>query len=296
MVSLSELWNRTVDLAVHDAELGLSLDPSHLGFAEADFRALDPRLMDALKAMAELEGGAVANPDEDRMVGHYWLRAPDLAPSPDLARAITETKKRVADLVGEVARGGIAPRGGGRFTTVVVVGIGGSSLGPMLVVDALAAADGAAVHFLDNTDPDGVDRLLENVVLSETLTVVISKSGGTKETRNGMLELKAAYEAAGIVFGAHALAITGTESKLDRFAEEHGFLARLPMWDWVGGRTSVTSAVGLVPAGLAGVDIDAFLDGAAQMDRWTREPDPKRNPATVLAAAWFLVGEGRGER
>jgi glucose-6-phosphate isomerase len=68
------------------------------------------------------------------------------------------------------------------------------------------------------------------------------------------------------------------------------------MWDWVGGRTSVTSAVGLVPAALQGIDIGGLLAGASAMDDVTRRPDARRNPAALLALAWHVVGEGRGSK
>src|SRR5206468_4616040 len=134
----------------------------------------------------------------------------------------------------------------------LVIGIGGSALGPQFVSHALGypAADKLAVYFFDNTDPDGMDRTLARLrtQLGQTLCIVISKSGGTKETRNGMLETRAAYDAAGLPFGAHAVAITEVGSELDNYASQNGWLARFPMWDWVGGRTSETSAVGLLPA------------------------------------------------
>src|SRR5262249_8795660 len=137
----------------------------------------------------------------------------------------------------------------GRFRRLLVVGIGGSALGPELVAAALATpTDRMRPLFFDNTDPDGMDFVLSQLGghLRETLTVVISKSGGTKETRNGMLEAAAAYERAGLDFGAHAVAITGDGSELFRVSAKDKWLARFPMWDWVGGRTSELSAVGLL--------------------------------------------------
>ena len=98
--------------------------------------------------------------------------------------------------------------------------------------------------------------------LGQTLAVVISKSGGTKETRNGMLEAEAAWTCAGLDFARHAVAITGLGSELDKVAASKGWLRRFPMWDWVGGRTSELCAVGLLPAALQGLDIDAMLAGA----------------------------------
>ena len=113
-------------------------------------------------------------------------------------------------------------------------------------------------YFLDNTDPDGIDQVLSSIGkgLAETLTLVISKSGGTKETRNAMLEVRQAYKKAGLDFTKHAVAVTGEGSQLDQLAKKENWLRRFPMWDWVGGRTSVFSAVGLLPAALQGLDIN----------------------------------------
>ena len=264
---------------------GFSLDLSRLRVSPEDLQALS--FTDAFREMRELEAGAIANPDEGRMVGHYWLRAPELAPTPEIRDAIVDCRARVASFAADVNRGAVKPERAPRFQRVLHIGIGGSALGPQLVCDALG--DGLPVSFLDNTDPDGIDRLLAKQELAETLTVVVSKSGGTKETKNGMLETAAAYAARGLSFDRHAVAITGEGSELDRHAAQ--FLARFPMWDWVGGRTSVLSAVGLLPAALAGVDTDALLEGARAMDAVTRRDSLMENPAAMLAAAWQLCQE-----
>jgi glucose-6-phosphate isomerase len=143
-----------------------------------------------------------------------------------------------------------------------------------------------------------VDRVISGIgdALSETLAIVISKSGATKETRNGMLEAMEAYRKAGLDFARHAVAVTGSGSELDSAALSEGWLARFPMWDWVGGRTSVTSAVGLLPAALQGIDIDALLQGARLCDRITRNPETRRNPAALLALAWLYATKGCGNR
>jgi glucose-6-phosphate isomerase len=111
-----------------------------------------------------------------------------------------------------------------------------------------------------------------------------------------MLEGAAAYAARGLDFGPHAVAITQEGSALDRLAVEKGFLERFPMWDWVGGRTSETSAVGLVPAALQGIDVRALLDGAAAMDETTRRHETRKNPAALLALAWHVAGGGQGAK
>ncbi len=294
-----DLWERYKTLLFDDPGLEMRLDLSRAGVADAALAEREAALQAALSAMEALEAGAIANPDEGRMVGHYWLRSPEKAPAPEIAAAIRDTRARVLDFASRVHDGRVKPPRAERFRHVLVVGIGGSALGPQLVADALCGAgDRLSPHFLDNTDPNGIDRLLGGLAegLAETLAVVISKSGGTPETRNGMVEAAAAYRARGLDFGAHAVAITQEGSALDRQAREQGFLARFPMWDWVGGRTSVTSAVGLLPAALQGIEVDSLLAGAAAMDEATRRRETRKNPAALLALAWHAIGEGRGSK
>src|SRR5262249_43261696 len=94
----------------------------------------------------------------------------------------------------------------------------------------------------------------------------------------------------------HAVAITMPGSHLDHDAAEQRWLARFPMFDWVGGRTSVLSAVGLVPAALQGLDIDGLLAGAAACDEATRSHDPHGNPAALLALMWYHATGGKGKK
>ena len=281
-------------------ELGLSLDLSMMGLPADQLETHAPLVERTFDDMRALEGGGIANPDENRMVGHYWLRAPNLAPTPELQGAIAAPLLALKAFAEQVHTGGVRPPGGGVFEQLLVIGIGGSALGPQLVADALAHGARMPIHFLDNTDPQGIDHTLDRLTrlgLGKTLVIVISKSGGTPETRNGMLETRAAYKAAGLHFGSHAVAITGPGSKLDQYAENRRFITRFPMEDWVGGRTSVLSTVGLVPAALQGIDIDAMLAGAAAMDAETRKTDdPAANPALRLALAWHHATGGRGEK
>ena len=270
-----------------------------MGLEDRAFEEREPLLRSAYDAMDALERGAIANPDEQRMVGHYWLRAPRLAPNREIETAIRGMQERALDFSRRVHAAEVTPPTARSFRHLLVVGIGGSALGPQLLADALGGrSDRLSPHFLDNTDPDGFDRVLGGIgeALAETLVVVISKSGGTAETRNGMLETAAALRARGLAFGPQAVAITQEGSALDREAREQGFLERFPMWDWVGGRTSVTSAVGLVPAALQGIDVRALLDGASAIDERTRRGDTRSNPAALLALAWHAAGEGRGSK
>ncbi|MSP91745.1 MAG: glucose-6-phosphate isomerase [Myxococcales bacterium] len=283
----------------HDAALGLSVDVSRIAWPADFFAAMEEQAQAAFRHMAALEAGSVANPDEGRQVGHYWLRAPELAPAPAQRAAIESTLAQVRAFAHAVHAGRIRPQRAPKFTDVLVVGIGGSALGPQLATACLGTpADRMRVHFFDNTDPDGIDQVLDGIgdALPRTLVVVVSKSGGTQETRNGMLEVRAAFESAGLSFARHAAAVTGVGSQLDRYAQGEGFLARFPMWDWVGGRTSELSAVGLLPAALQGLDIDGMLAGARAMDAATRVPAARQNPAMLLALAWHAATGGAGRR
>jgi glucose-6-phosphate isomerase len=154
------------------------------------------------------------------------------------------------------------------------------------------------VHFLDNIDPDGVGSLIRTLSqeLGQTLVSVVSKSGWTPTPWHVMTELEQAYAAGQLSFARHAVATSMPGTKLGQRAQENGWLARFPLWDWVGGRTSITSAVGLLPAALAGIDATAFLRGAAKMDELTRVRDVRGNPAMMLALMWHWLGNGRGDR
>jgi glucose-6-phosphate isomerase len=225
------------------------------------------------------------------------LRNPSLAPSAELRDEIDTTREDIRKFAADIHTGKITA-GSVKFSDVLLVGIGGSALGPQFISQALGTTgDAMRIHFLDNTDPDGFDKTLNEIrSLASTLTVVISKSGGTKETRNGMLEAQAKYESQGLSFAKHAVAVTGAGSELDKVAEKAGWLRRFPMWDWVGGRTSVMSAVGLVPMALQGLDTDQFLAGAAAMDAKTRAPKMMENEAMLLALMWYFAGDGKGKK
>ncbi len=295
----SSQWQRFQSYFLDYRDLGFSLDISRMKFPDDFFEKMQPKIDKAFGAMLELEAGAIANPTEKRMVGHYWLRYPALGPTAEIRKEIEDTLQRIKRFAEDVHAGKITAENGKRFEHVLHIGIGGSALGPQLVADALGSArDRMDIHFFDNTDPDGFDRVFEKIddLLPQMLVVVVSKSGGTKETRNGMLETEAKFAAKGLQFPRHAVAVTGVGSDLDRQAHDNGWLARFPMFDWIGGRTSVMSAVGLLPMALEGFDIDNFLAGAAAMDKRTRAPDATQNAAMLLALMWYYATGGKGAK
>ncbi|MFC4993802.1 glucose-6-phosphate isomerase [Rubritalea tangerina] len=280
------------------SDFGFSIDLSLMDIKDSFYSEMQPKIDRAFKDMLALEAGDIANPDEGRMVGHYWLRDADLAPNAEIKAQITEPLAALKKFADKVLNGDIAPPSGGRFENLLVIGIGGSALGPQFVYHALGADSKLQTFFFDNTDPAGIDRTLSEIGkgLNKTLCLVVSKSGGTPETRNGMLEAQEFFEDNKLDFSKHAVAITGEGSKLFNYAKDHNWLTTFPMEDWVGGRTSVMSTVGLVPAALQGIDIDAFLAGANHMDARTRSTEVTKNAAMQLALGWYHAGNGKGEK
>jgi glucose-6-phosphate isomerase len=286
------LWQRFQRYFLRYNDLGFSIDISRMKFPDEFFGQMQPKIEKAFAAMRELEAGAIANPDERRMVGHYWLRNPALAPNAQVRAEIEQTNARIKQFAADV-------HSENKFKRILHIGIGGSALGPQFIADALGSPrDPLQISFFDNTDPDGFDRVFAKIdnELPQTLVIVVSKSGGTKETRNGMLETETKFKERGLDFSKQAVAVTGSRSELDKYAERNGWLGRFPMWDWVGGRTSVMSAVGLLPAALQGLKIDNLLAGAAAMDECTRVANASQNAAMLLALMWHYAGHGSGQK
>lgn len=295
----SALWEHYKKHLCVNPSISLMLDVSRMNFAADFFVRMEPEIQKAFLAMDALESGRIANPDENRMVGHYWLRSPGLAPSAEIRQEIEMALQSIKEFSAAIHAGKRAPERRSRFTRLLTIGIGGSALGPQFIADALGGSgDRLKPLFLDNTDPDGIEKKLGELGdhLAETLCLVISKSGGTAETRNGMLEVAAAYKHAGLSFEKHAVAITGVGSKLSELAKKDEWIAEFPMWDWVGGRTSVMSAVGLLPAALQGINTEELLQGAALCDVVTRNKQTNSNPAALLALAWYHATNGHGSK
>jgi len=285
-------------LTLTDGETGFSLDLAGLGLAVEQFSALTERIGAAHREMQRIEAGEIKNPDEGRRVTHFTDR---------LTYPTSPLFAEVEAFAAAVRAGKLRTRAGKRFKSLVVNGIGGSALGPQLLQFALNGPywnelrrkrrrGGLRVYFLDNTDAAGIADLLAAVDLDTALFLTISKSGGTIETKNNLAALEQACADARIRFPEQACAITMPGSELDQLARQAKWRKVFPMADSIGGRTSVTSIVGHLPAALAGIDFSSFLAGACRMDAWTRHEALFANPAYLLAAAWFIVGNGHGDR
>lgn len=190
---------------------------------------------------------------------------------------------------------------GQAFENVVVLGIGGSSLGTIAVATALLdpfwnQLDEEQREFfprlyvLDNIDPATFGAFLERVDLRRTLFNVVSKSGGTAETMSQFMIVRERLEAElGDGYRGHLLFTTDPESGVLRQLAEREGISTVPIPPSVGGRFSVLSAVGLLPAALVGVPIREMLEGAADMDQRCRTEALAENPAGVFATLQFLA-------
>jgi glucose-6-phosphate isomerase len=212
----------------------------------------------------------------------------------------TETLARVHEL---------ADGFGQWFEDVVVLGIGGSGLGAVAVRDALLGpywnerSDDERDHFprlhvLDNPDPFTLQRLLERLDLAKVLFNVVSKSGSTAETMAQYLVTRARVEA--VVGDAHArghflFTTDPAKGALRQIAEAEG-IPTAPVPENVGGRFSVLSPVGLLPAAICGVDVDALVAGAAWMEKRCSTDDLSANPAGMLATLLHASDTEQGRR
>ncbi len=257
----------------------------------------------SLANMQDIEQGKTVNIDEGRMVGHYWLRNPALAPNPQIKQDIEENLSAIKDFIKQVHHGKIVGSNGQKFEQALILGIGGSSLPIQLVSTALSCQNQPIkLFFIDNCDPAGIDDILGQIApkLGATLIIVISKSGNTVETNLAMEAAIAFWAQNGLDFWPNALCITAPNSKLADIAKGK-WRAVFPLWDWVGGRSSLLAAVGLLPLGLQGIDIDLLLSGAAAADNLSapdlalaQNGDYRQNPALMMALCWLYLSGGQG--
>lgn len=206
----------------------------------------------------------------------------------------------VVDAIEEFADGG-----GQAFSNLVVLGIGGSALGTVALRTALLdpfwneLEDEARdfyprLYVIDNPDPSTFSALLRRIDIRKTLFNVVSKSGGTAETMSQFLIIRDRLQAELGEYRNHLLFTTDPESGVLRtLAREEG-IAALPVPSNVGGRFSVLSAVGLLPAAMTGISIRELLEGAREMDQRCQEEDLMRNPAGLFAALHYLADTEAG--
>jgi len=296
---MSKNWiNRNRKYTLIDGDCGFSLNVAGMDFSDKDLDALSEKFKKAHIEMKKIEAGEIKNPDEQRQVTHFTDRVE--YPKSDLFGDIEKFAENLRT-------GIITGSTGKKIDAVVINGIGGSALGPQLVQFAINSPywnelsdeqrNGyLKIYFTDNTDSAGFADIMATINLETTIIASISKSGGTQETRNNTASFKEAYENIGLVFEKHACAITMLGSLLDKTSKENNWLQVFEMAESIGGRTSEMSVVGHLPAALAGVNFKSMLEGACNMDSWTRKESILDNPAYLLSAMWYIAGEGKGNK
>lgn len=238
------------------------------------------------RAIDELFSGAPINSTEDRPALHTALRAPTGACTTEVA---TE-RERFLILADAVRSGQHRGHTGKPFETVVVIGIGGSQLGPELVVDALRPPHAPDVRFLANIDGDAAVRALAGLDPATTLVIVVSKSFTTLEARINADTVRSWFlerTCETRVVGQHFLAVTANQAAAAEFGIPPS--NRFAMWDWVGGRFSLWSAAGLpIAIALGRGGFEALLAGAHRVDDHFREAPIRDNIPVLLAllAVW----------
>jgi glucose-6-phosphate isomerase len=248
------------------------------------------RSVDLSDRIVAMFRGDPINTTEKRAVLHTALRS-DFAGPPAIQAEVKASRQKLRNYVAAVRSGRKLGITGKKFRHVVNIGIGGSDLGPLLVCDALRAEWSGDItpHFVSNVDRTQLEDLTRTLDPAETLVIVCSKTFVTQETQTnanaarawivGALGEKAA--------GNHFVAVSTNAEAMDKFgiAPDH----RFTMWDWVGGRYSVWSAIGLIAEIVIGSEhFEEFLKGASDIDKhFTTAPFEQNLPVLMgLLGVW----------
>ncbi|WP_445773257.1 glucose-6-phosphate isomerase [Shewanella sp.] len=261
--------------------------------------AKEANLADKIAAMFK---GDVINNTEQRSVLHTALRSKPnqqiIAEGANIVPEVQQTLAKMAGFVESVQSGQWKGYTGKAITDVVSIGIGGSFLGPKIVSQALRPywQAGLNCHFVANVDATSICEKLKGLNAETTLFVMSSKSFGTQETLTNTLSAKEWFLAQGASqqdIAKHFVAVTSNVAKATEFGMDANNI--FPMWDWVGGRYSLWSAIGLPIALLVGMDnFKALLDGAHQMDEHFAHTPLEQNMPVIMAMLSVLYGNFHG--
>ena len=279
--------------------VGLYLDFSRQRIDSDGLRLL-LNLADAANLRGRIEAmwsGEAINTTEGRAVLHTALRVPGVSPDAPggeaIAREVLAERERMLRFAAEVRGGAIHGSSGQSFTTVINIGIGGSDLGPAMAVEALhpLTHDAPRVRFVSNVDGTDLANALEGTDPARTLFVVASKTFTTQETLANARTARAwlASRLGEAAVPAHFAAVSTNKKAMDEFGVHPEY--RFIMWDWVGGRYSMWSSIGVSLA--IAIGRDAFLEllaGAHEMDQHFRSAAWDRNLPVLMAllGAWNI--------
>ncbi|HVL58868.1 MAG TPA: glucose-6-phosphate isomerase [Burkholderiaceae bacterium] len=306
-----QAWQRAADEAqrlrstrLRDLLLGDPTRPQRFSrdaaglFADFSKQRIDAGALDAMLALARaseferrrdaLFAGEIVNPTEQRAALHCALRG--VGGSAQIRAEVSAALDRMRRLATSLRSRSLHGFRRAPIQALVCIGIGGSDLGPRLVCDALAEADSFPVRFVANVDPDDLARELRGLDPATTAIAVVSKTFTTRETLANADAARGWLAAGGCPaseIGQHLIAVTAAPQAAVDWGVTQARV--LPFWDWVGGRYSLWSSVGLGIAVALGPDrFDSLLDGAAQIDRhFLQAPLEQNLPATMgLVSVW----------
>lgn len=253
------------------------------------------REMDLDEAIEKYFQGDKINETEGRAVMHTALRAsltnPITVDGVDVGPELKKVRSKIDHFVADVLDGKRTGHTDRAFTDVVNIGIGGSDLGPVMVTEALKYYKTPLnLHFVSNVDGDHVQEVIAGLNPETTLFIVVSKSFGTQETLSNATTIKDWFlkKAPESALPKHFVAVSSNISKVVEFGISADNI--FPMWDWVGGRFSLWSAVGLSTALAVGTEnFRNLLSGAEAMDRHFRETEPTENIPVILGllSLWY---------
>ena len=254
--------------------------------------AKETKLQEAIESQFS---GEIINETEGRAVLHTALRAPKntavLVNGVNIIPEIYAVKKQIEIFTNRVVKGDLTGYSGKPFTDVVNIGIGGSDLGPAMVVDALQYySNHLTTHFVSNVDGDHVSEIVKKLNPETTLFVIVSKTFTTQETLSNANTIRDWFlkSAPKEAIAKHFVAVSTNVSSVQEFGIHADNI--FPMWDWVGGRFSLWSAVGLSISLSIGFDnFDKLLQGAHKMDTHFKTTPFNENIPVVLAliSIWY---------
>ncbi|ARN72485.1 glucose-6-phosphate isomerase [Nonlabens tegetincola] len=236
--------------------------------------------------------GKPINATEGRSVLHTALRAQQAHEgAQQFVDAAVTSKQKMFEFVDKVISGEFKTASGAAFDTVVNIGIGGSDLGPVMITEALQAyKNHLNLHFVSNVEGDHVEEVLKTINPSTTLFVIVSKSFGTQETLSNATTIRNWFtqQVNQDAVGTHFIAVSSNINRAVDFGIEEENI--FPMFDWVGGRFSLWSTVGMSIALSVGThNFQQLLDGASQMDEHFKTASFENNIPVQLAllTIWY---------
>jgi glucose-6-phosphate isomerase len=256
--------------------------------------------VDLKTAISGYFNGEIINKTENRAVLHTALRAPEnasvLVDGENVMPHIYKVKEKIQKFTNEILNGDRKGFTEKVFTDVVNIGIGGSDLGPAMVVEALQFYKNELnVHFVSNVDGDHVQEIIKKLNPETTLFVIVSKTFTTQETLTNSETIRKWFlkSASQVDVAKHFVAVSTNIQKVTEFGINPNNV--FPMWDWVGGRFSLWSAVGLTISLAVGFDnFDKLLKGANQMDEHFKTATFDKNIPVILALLSILYNNFYG--